>query len=88
MRAKAAMTLGLGVLLLVGAPAEAAKTYRNCTALNKVYPHGVGRPNAKDKVDGKFRPGRSVTNFTKNRAVYNANSSKDRDGDGIACEKR
>jgi hypothetical protein len=68
--------------------ALAAKKYPNCKALNKVYPHGVGKPGAKDKVNGKYRPGRSVTTWTKNRAVYNANTARDGDKDGVACEKK
>lgn len=61
------------------------KTFKNCTALNKVYKHGVGKPGAKDKVKGKTK---KVTNFYKNAALYNANKKSDRDKDGIACEKR
>ncbi|RLP77372.1 hypothetical protein D9V32_02675 [Mycetocola tolaasinivorans] len=66
-------------------PAAKAKTYANCAALNKVYPHGVGRSGAVDRVSGKSKP---VTNFTRNTAVYNANTKLDRDKDGVACEKR
>jgi hypothetical protein len=62
----------------------AAKHYRNCTALNKVYKHGVGRPNAVDHTSGSPK----VTNFYRSRPLYRANKDKDRDGDGIACEKR
>ena len=60
-----------------------ATTYKNCTALNKVYKHGVGRRSAHDKTSGK-----PVTTFTRNDAVYAANRKSDRDKDGIACEKR
>lgn len=41
---------------LGAAPAQAATapkrvpTYKNCTALNKIYPHGIGRKGARDKV--------------------------------------
>jgi hypothetical protein len=63
---------------------RAAKDYRNCTALNRDYPHGVGRPDARDKTrNGSQR----VTNFEANRPLYDANSESDRDGDGIACEE-
>ena len=64
---------------------SAARVFTNCAALNKVYPHGVGRKGAKDHVSGSTRP---VTNFSVNTAVYNANRKSDRDKDGIACEKR
>ncbi len=61
--------------------------YKNCTALNKKYKHGVGKSGAKDKTSGK-----PVTNFKKSTAIYNEamsyNRGLDRDKDGIACEKR
>lgn len=59
-----------------------AKTYANCTALNKVYPHGVGLKNAHDHTSGK-----PVTNFARLPKVYYANTKSDRDKDHIACEK-
>lgn len=77
------LVVGAGVVA-TAAPANAAsKTYKNCAALNKVYPHGVGKPNAKDKTSGK-----PVTSFKRSAALYNANKKSDRDKDGIACEKR
>jgi hypothetical protein len=80
----ATMTL-LATPIALASGAEAAprpKTYKNCTALQKVYPHGVGLRNAKDKTSGK-----PVRSFTKNAAVYKLNTKSDRDHDGIACEK-
>jgi excalibur calcium-binding domain-containing protein len=62
----------------------AAKHYQNCTALNRVYRHGVGKATAVDHVSGSSRP---VTNFYVSGALYRANSGSDRDHDGIACEK-
>lgn len=59
------------------------KEFKNCTALNKTYPHGVGKKGAKDKTSGK-----RVTNFKVNTTVYNQNKKSDRDKDGIACEKK
>ncbi len=78
------------VLLGTAAPASAqpmllAKQYANCTALAKVYPHGVSKVSLTTKqwkargATGKpaVRPG-----------VYKANkASMDRDKDGIACER-
>ncbi|HWS39135.1 MAG TPA: excalibur calcium-binding domain-containing protein [Actinoplanes sp.] len=70
----------------VASPADAApKKFKNCTALNKTYKHGVARKGAKDKVRGSTRP---VTNFKVSTALYNANKKMDRDKDGVACEKR
>jgi hypothetical protein len=57
--------------------------YANCTALNNVYAHGVGRSGAVDKTSGP-----PVTTFYRNTSLYNLNSKSDRDKDGIACEKR
>ena len=62
----------------------AARRFANCAALNRVYPHGVGRVRARDHVSGGGAP---VTNFKRSNALYYANSGKDRDHDGIACEK-
>ena len=59
----------------------AVKKYKNCTALNKVYEHGVGRKGAVDK-------GGSVDDFTVDTATYKKNTKSDRDKDGIACEQR
>lgn len=74
------------------APAFAAKAptwTKNCTALHKVYPHGVGKAKAKDKVRGHTRP---VTSFKRSDALYaqamRFNKRLDADRDGVACEKR
>ena len=66
----------------VSSTAAASKKYRNCTALNKVYPHGVGRVGARDHTSGT-----PVTNFKRSNKLYRENKSRDRDKDGIACEK-
>jgi hypothetical protein len=68
-----------------GGDTAAVRVFANCTALNKVYRHGVGKPGSRDRVSGRSRP---VTTFLKNLAVYNANRKHDRDKDGVACEKR
>jgi hypothetical protein len=75
-----------GSVAVTSAPVEAAaKKYKNCTALNKTYKHGVAKKGAKDKVRGKSK---AVTTFKVNTKVYNANKKLDRDKDGVACEKR
>jgi excalibur calcium-binding domain-containing protein len=83
------LALSLPVAALSSAPADAAgSTYKNCTTLQKKYPHGVGKSGAKDKVSGSSKP---VTNFKKSTKIYKAamkkNKGLDRDKDGIACEK-
>ena len=75
-----------GSTAIAADPAQAAaKHFKNCTDLNKVYKHGVGKKGAKDKVRGHTK---KVTNFTVSNALYAANRNSDRDNDGIACEKR
>ena len=65
-----------------GTPANAAaKVFKNCTELNKVYPGGVALPGAvnaggETKLTPKF-----------DKKLYEANKKSDRDKDGIACEK-
>ena len=71
------------VVVTADAAVAGAKTFKNCTALNKVYPHGVGLPNAKDKTSGT-----PVTTFKRSKPLYVANKKSDRDKDGVACEKR
>jgi hypothetical protein len=76
----AIISLGLMVGLMPSSHA-AAKVFKNCTALNKVYPGGVALPGAINaggltKKEPKY-----------DKALYNANKKSDRDKDGIACEK-
>jgi hypothetical protein len=66
----------------VGADAG-PRRFANCTAMHKVYKHGVGKRGAHDHTSGT-----RVTNFYRNNALYRANSKSDRDKDGIACEQR
>lgn len=84
----------LAVLLLTGmaltfasvAGAKIPPLYKNCTALDKKYPHGLGRVHAHDKTSGT-----PVTSFLRSDRLYRLansyNKGLDRDHDGIACEK-
>ena len=60
--------------------------YKNCTNLNKRYPHGLGRRLARDRTSGQ-----PVRNFYRSTRLYlvamSHNRGLDRDKDGIACEK-
>ena len=58
--------------------------FKNCTAMNKKFKHGVGKKGAKDKTANKVK----VSNFYVHNTWYQLNKSLDRDKDGIACEKR
>jgi Excalibur calcium-binding domain len=65
-------------------PSIQVTIYANCAELNQDYPHGVGRPGAHDHTSS----GSPVTSFTINAAVYDANTGRDGDHDGVACEQR
>ncbi|WP_412059444.1 excalibur calcium-binding domain-containing protein [Cytobacillus firmus] len=58
------------------------KTYKNCTELNKDYKGGVARTAGIKNKGGKtkYKPYVSAK-------LYDANKSKDRDKDKIACER-
>lgn len=81
--AVAFMALTTSVIAATPADAVTYKRYANCTALNKVFKHGVGKKGARDHTRGT-----RVTNFYVNTRLYNKNPHLDRDKDGIACEKR
>ncbi len=76
----AVISIGL-VFLSSNTSQAAAKVFKNCTELNKVYPGGVALP-------GAINSGGTTKREPKyNKALYNANKKSDRDKDGIACEK-
>ncbi len=86
---KKLLAVAATVLLLVGTEHSAGaqslvidKKFSNCAELNKVYPGGVSKSSKVVNHGGatKHKP-------TVNAKVYNDNASKDRDKDGIACEK-
>jgi Excalibur calcium-binding domain len=79
-------------LTVLGATASATPQviplkWKNCTIVNKRFPHGVGKLRAHDKTTGT-----PVTNFRRSTALYltamQFNRGLDRDKDGIACEKQ
>jgi hypothetical protein len=97
-RIAAATVIAAGSALIApqAVAAPTPRPYLNCTALNKVYPHGVGMPGAVDKTTGT-----RVRNFYVSSRAYRLNDGRvyptqyqpsqydlDRDNDQIACEKR
>ena len=60
------------------------RQYPSCQAMNRDYPHGVGRPGARDRTQGGG--GRRVRDFYVSAPLYFVNAQLDVDGDGIACE--
>ena len=73
-----ALVVGLSVIPISQA---SAKTFKNCTELNKVHPGGVALPGAVNQG--------GATKLTPkyDKKLYEANKKSDRDKDGIACEK-
>lgn len=60
--------------------------YKNCAALNLVYPHGVARlGTTADRVSGVAKPLGTKTFFS--TTLYNLNPARDGDKDGVACEQ-
>ena len=84
-----AAVAGLVVLSVSASAAREAIPYRwkNCTIVNKRFPHGVGRYGAHDKT----KSGDPVRNFRRSNRLYREamryNRGLDRDKDYIACEK-
>lgn len=81
---KKVFAITICLVLLTAFPSTsnaAAKKFKNCTELNKVYPGGVALPGAVNK-GGETK---KIPKYDK--ALYTANKKSDRDGDGIACEK-
>jgi Excalibur calcium-binding domain len=85
------LALLIGVFAAGGTAAHASQAtipakWKNCKAVNRRYPHGVGRNHAHDAT-----PGVPVTNFKHSTRLYKIamsyNRGLDRDKDGIACEK-
>jgi len=75
------VVLILGLSIANPTATAAAKVFKNCIELNKVYPGGVALPDAINsggtaKLTPKY-----------DKALYIANNKSDRDKDGIACEK-
>lgn len=69
----------------------AAKEYKNCTAIKKVYSGGIAKKGVKYNVV-KHKDGTKTNKALKGKvkfdtALYNANKKSDADKDGIACEK-
>jgi len=68
-------------LALMPSSQAAAKVFKNCTELNKVYPGGVALP-------GAINAGGATKKTPKyDKKLYQANIKSDRDKDGISCEK-
>jgi hypothetical protein len=84
----AAGAILVGVAPSPGATNRIPYRWKNCTIVNKRFPHGVGRFGAHDRTKSGADP---VRNFRRNNRLYREamryNRGLDRDNDKIACEK-
>jgi hypothetical protein len=75
-----------GTTSATAAPPAVPALWKNCTHVNRRYPHGVGKVGARDKTSGT-----PVTTFKRSTYLYKTamryNRGLDRGKDGIACEK-
>jgi hypothetical protein len=71
----------LSTLFIQNANAIPEKKFKNCTALNKVYPGGVAKQQYLINENRGTRIPPKVSS-----KVYKENKGLDRDKDGIACE--
>jgi hypothetical protein len=92
--AAAVVSFGITGIAAGPVPAEAAKTYPTCAKLLKDYPRGIAHPRARvSPTSGKIVWNKTGTTREKykvsrvNRALYNANTARDRDKDRVACEQ-
>lgn len=80
-----ALSTGLAISFTGGSVTEAKiqlKTYKNCTELNKVHKGGVAKYSKYKNKGGKIKYKPVIS-----KDLYERNVSKDRDKDGIACER-
>jgi hypothetical protein len=82
----ALVSILLSTLFIQNAQAIPEKKFKNCTALNKVYPGGVAEKATsvnKNKA-GALQESKKIPKVSSK--VYKENKGLDRDKDGIACE--
>ena len=72
--------LTIALIASLTAPASAVG-FKNCTALQKKHPYGIAK-STKVLAKATGLNGRP----TISAKLYQENKSKDRDGDGVACE--
>jgi Excalibur calcium-binding domain len=81
-----AIVLGLAAPFASAANERIPVRWKNCTQVNKRYPHGVGKVGARDRTSGT-----PVRSFRRSNLLYRTamryNRGLDRDKDSIACEK-
>jgi hypothetical protein len=78
-------TLGVFVVIcfFLHSPVTHAKSFKNCTEVNKVYPWGVSKTLAAAKKQKNY----PVNNPLVSASIYASMAKMDRDKDLTACEK-
>lgn len=85
---KKSLCLGMTLSLLLGSPPASGsvriveKKFSNCKELNAKYPGGVAKSASTVNRGGETK----LMPFVSAK-IYKENRTKDRDKDGIACEK-
>lgn len=87
--------LSLSLISVTSAESHAAtkaKAFKNCTEMQKTYKGGVAKKKGLKNRTGYDKNGKAIykkTQYTAHvsLATYDLNKSKDRDKDGIACER-
>jgi hypothetical protein len=70
----------LAATAAIAAPADAGvRHFPDCTAMHKVYPHGIAKSRASARAHGR--------EAKVSASLYKANKKMDRDRDGVACER-
>jgi hypothetical protein len=83
----AAMLMVVGAVMIVIPVASAVKprVFKNCTAVHKVYAHGIAK-NFKVIKKASGLTGRPFVSAKLYAAAQNRSHPMDRDKDGVACE--
>lgn len=76
------LALGHTSTSIADAKSTEVKKYKNCKEMNKDYPGGVARSASVKNKGGKTKYKPFVS-----KALYDANTARDRDKDKIACER-
>ena len=87
MRKYAIILLSLALITSFSSHSNAAaKKFKNCTELNKVYVGGISEKKSSANKNKAGVPQVSKNAPTVSAKIYKENKGLDRDKDGIACE--
>jgi hypothetical protein len=81
-----AMVVGVPISADAAAGATKPHSFKNCTAMHKVYKHGIAKSTAAWHNEKKHGNGLKGAKPKISSAWYALNKKSDRDKDGVACE--